>query len=64
MTLHTIWKFSRPHTIIGSTISVVVLFLLQGGHLTDHFIIIVTTLISALGCNVCITGLNRLLMLN
>ena len=61
MTLHTIWKFSRPHTIIGSTISVVVLFLLQGGHLTDHFIIIATTLISALSCNVCITGLNQII---
>lgn len=61
MTLHTLWKFSRPHTIIGSTISIVVLFLLQGGNLTDHFIILVTTLVSALGCNVCITGLNQII---
>jgi homogentisate phytyltransferase/homogentisate geranylgeranyltransferase len=61
MTLHTIWKFSRPHTIIGSTISIVVLFLLQGGSLTNHFMILVTTLISALGCNLCITGLNQVI---
>jgi homogentisate phytyltransferase/homogentisate geranylgeranyltransferase len=61
MTLHTLWKFSRPHTIIGSTISIVVLFLLQGGSLTNHFMILVTTLISALGCNVCITGLNQVI---
>ena len=61
MTLHTIWKFSRPHTIIGSTISVVVLFLLQAGNLIDHFIILFTTLVSALGCNVCITGLNQII---
>jgi homogentisate phytyltransferase/homogentisate geranylgeranyltransferase len=61
MTLHTLWKFSRPHTIIGSTVSIVVLFLLQGGHLTDHFIILVATLVSALGCNVCITGLNQVI---
>ena len=61
MTSHTLWKFSRPHTIIGSTVSIVVLFLLQGGRLTDHFIILVATLVSALGCNVCITGLNQVI---
>lgn len=60
MTLHTLWKFSRPHTIIGSIVSIVVLFLLQGGSLTDHFPILVVTLVSALGCNVCITGLNQM----
>lgn len=61
MTSHTLWKFSRPHTIIGSTVSIIVLFLLQGGRLTDHFIILVATLVSALGCNVCITGLNQVI---
>ena len=61
MTLHTLWKFSRPHTIIGSTVSIVVLFLLQGGSLTGHLIILLTTLVSALGCNVCITGLNQVI---
>ena len=61
MNLHTLWKFSRPHTIIGSTVSIVVLFLLQGGSLTDHYIILLTTLVSALGCNVCITGLNQVI---
>jgi len=61
MTLHTIWKFSRPHTIIGSTVSIVVLFLLQGGSLTDHLIVLLITLVSALGCNMCITGLNQVI---
>lgn len=61
MTLHTIWKFSRPHTIIGSTISIVVLFLLQGGSVSEHFVILFATLLSALGCNVCITGLNQII---
>lgn len=61
MTLHTLWKFSRPHTIIGSTVSIVVLFLLQGGSLTDQYLILLTTLVSALGCNVCITGLNQVI---
>jgi homogentisate phytyltransferase/homogentisate geranylgeranyltransferase len=61
MTLHTLWKFSRPHTIIGSTVSIVVLFLLQGGSLSDQYIILLTTLVAALGCNVCITGLNQVI---
>jgi homogentisate phytyltransferase/homogentisate geranylgeranyltransferase len=61
MTLHTVWKFSRPHTIIGSTVSIVVLFLLQGGSLSDQYIILLTTLVAALGCNVCITGLNQVI---
>ena len=61
MTLHTLWKFSRPHTIIGSTVSIVVLFLLQGGSLTDQYLILLTTLVSALGCNICITGLNQVI---
>jgi homogentisate phytyltransferase/homogentisate geranylgeranyltransferase len=61
MTLHTLWKFSRPHTIIGSTVSIVVLFLLQGGSIADQYLILLTTLVSALGCNVCITGLNQII---
>ena len=61
MNLHTLWKFSRPHTIIGSTVSIVVLFLLQGGSIADQYIILLTTLVSALGCNVCITGLNQVI---
>jgi homogentisate phytyltransferase/homogentisate geranylgeranyltransferase len=60
MNLHTLWKFSRPHTIIGSVVSIVVLFLLQGGNLSDDFYMLAITLIAALGCNVCITGLNQI----
>ena len=61
MTIHTIWKFSRPHTIIGSIISIIVLFLLQGGRVPEHFMFLCATLLSALGCNVCITGLNQII---
>jgi homogentisate phytyltransferase/homogentisate geranylgeranyltransferase len=60
MTFYTLWKFSRPHTIIGSVVSIVVLFLLQGGHIAIHYTQLAVTLISALGCNVCITGLNQM----
>jgi len=61
MNLHTLWKFSRPHTIIGSTVSIIVLFLLQGGSIITDYFILCTTLVSALGCNVCITGLNQVI---
>jgi homogentisate phytyltransferase/homogentisate geranylgeranyltransferase len=37
------------------------LFLLQGGSIADQYIILLTTLVSALGCNVCITGLNQVI---
>lgn len=60
MNLYTLWKFSRPHTIIGSVVSIVVLFLLQSGSLSDDFYMLAITLIAALGCNVCITGLNQI----
>ena len=60
MNLYTLWKFSRPHTIIGSVVSIVVLFLLQGGSLSNDFYMLAITMIAALGCNVCITGLNQI----
>jgi len=37
------------------------LFLLQGGSIADQYLILLTTLVSALGCNVCITGLNQII---
>lgn len=60
--LVTFWKFTRPHTIIGSTLSVVALFVLvkalpeaqSGG-----FGMLGISLLSALACNVFITGLNQ-----
>ena len=61
MTASILWRFSRPHTIIGSTLSIIVLFLLQGGSVFTHWYILVVTLISALACNVCITGLNQVI---
>jgi homogentisate phytyltransferase/homogentisate geranylgeranyltransferase len=60
MNLFTLWKFSRPHTIIGSVVSIIVLFLLQGGSLSNDYYMLAITLIAALGCNVCITGLNQI----
>ena len=61
MTASILWKFSRPHTIIGSTLSIIVLFLLQGGSVFTHWYILVVTLVSGLACNLCITGLNQVI---
>jgi homogentisate phytyltransferase/homogentisate geranylgeranyltransferase len=61
MTASILWRFSRPHTIIGSTLSIIVLFLLQGGNVFTHWYILGVTLVSALACNLCITGLNQVI---
>jgi homogentisate phytyltransferase / homogentisate geranylgeranyltransferase len=61
MTASILWRFSRPHTIIGSTLSIIVLFLLQGGSVFNHMYILVATLVSAIACNICITGLNQVI---
>ena len=57
-----LWDFSRPHTIIGSTISILVLYLLanQLYPFTAHLSLFLLTWFSALGCNVFITGFNQI----
>lgn len=62
--LKILWKFSRPHTIIGTIVSVTSLFIIsnqiQGiGHLQNWGVLFVT-LMSCLGCNLYITGLNQI----
>ena len=61
--LKTFWDFSRPHTIIGSVLSITALYLLAcsiNGHI-GHLSIYAMTLVSALACNVFIVGLNQFL---
>lgn len=56
-------KFSRPHTVIGTTLSVGGLYLvaLAGGHgYSYHPVILFLTLLSCLGANIYIVGLNQL----
>ena len=57
--IRTFWAFTRPHTIIGSAISVTALaWMARGLHFlsTDTFL---WSLVSALACNVFITGYNQ-----
>ncbi len=66
--LKTLWAFTRPHTIIGSFISICALYVLSITWLDDtngieaigaHWQLLFITLISALACNLFITGLNQ-----
>lgn len=63
--LYALWKFARPHTIVGTTLSVMALYLLVGA-LPDRWlppasgVALVTTWLACLGGNVYIVGLNQL----
>jgi homogentisate phytyltransferase/homogentisate geranylgeranyltransferase len=60
--LKILWQFSRPHTIIGSTLSILALYIiaLNGSAFSfEQLIIVGISLMSAWGCNIYITGLNQ-----
>jgi len=60
--LITFWKFTRPHTIIGSALSVSAIYVLvlgSTGALPAHLGVWLPSMIAALACNVFITGLNQ-----
>ncbi len=59
--LITLWKFSRPHTIIGSAISIFTLFYIvceNQESQTLHYLIL--ALIIGISCNVFIVGINQI----
>lgn len=67
--LKTLWDFSRPHTIIGSFLSIICLYLISiaivyAGEAPANIFkfgnILMLTIISALACNIYITGLNQI----
>lgn len=61
--LFIFWQFTRPHTIIGSFFSITALYIMacRGGGVqpVNHLPLYALTLLSALACNVFITGLNQ-----
>ncbi|MDZ4699690.1 MAG: homogentisate phytyltransferase [Rhodothermales bacterium] len=60
----SLWAFSRPHTIIGTTLSVAALFAIAyslGGEPAGGFDALAWALVSCLAANVYIVGLNQLL---
>jgi homogentisate phytyltransferase / homogentisate geranylgeranyltransferase len=61
--LHTLWKFSRPHTIIGSVISIITLWLLalKNDTYSEHVYTLLLTLLAGITCNIFIVGLNQII---
>ncbi len=60
--LFVLWKFTRPHTIIGSTLSICSIYLLALFTKPSGLVslqVFALSLLSALACNVFITGLNQ-----
>jgi homogentisate phytyltransferase / homogentisate geranylgeranyltransferase len=58
-----LWRFSRPHTIIGSFLSVLALYVITVyvvGEGWGDLVIPVAAIIGALACNIYITGLNQI----
>ena len=62
--IFSIWKFSRPHTIIGTIVSISALFLILNREIFNPWMFLdanfIFTLISCLGCNLYITGINQI----
>lgn len=57
-----LWQFSRPHTIIGSTLSILSIFAVAFGtsaSVSAPMLLLPLSLLSALSCNIYITGLNQ-----
>jgi len=61
--LHILWKFSRPHTIIGSVVSIITLWLmaLQNVPISSQVFVLILTLIAGISCNIFIVGLNQII---
>ncbi len=56
-------RFSRPHTVIGTTLSIIVLYLIAmsfSGYAAWHPGVLVLTLLSCLSANIYIVGLNQI----
>ncbi len=61
--LKILWDFSRPHTIIGSLVSICTLYLMSMDkeEISRHLDWLVITLVAGISCNVFIVGLNQLI---
>lgn len=57
----TLWKFSRPHTIIGSVISILTLYFIVCDKLGEHHpLYLVVALTIGISCNIFIVGINQI----
>jgi homogentisate phytyltransferase / homogentisate geranylgeranyltransferase len=62
--LAALWQFSRPHTVIGTSLSAIALFAIAWSHrypdLSSHLSILIWAIVACLCGNVYIVGLNQL----
>jgi len=61
--LQVLWKFSRPHTIIGSVVSISTLYLmaLNVNDYNKYLSVLLLTIIAGVACNIFIVGLNQII---
>jgi homogentisate phytyltransferase / homogentisate geranylgeranyltransferase len=61
--LQTLWHFSRPHTIIGSVISITVLWMMaiEKTEYINNLPLLFLTLWVGISCNIFIVGLNQII---
>ena len=61
ITLKKIWAFSRPHTIIGSVVSIVtIFFIISNEQQNYHLPYLIAALFVGIACNVFIVGINQI----
>jgi homogentisate phytyltransferase/homogentisate geranylgeranyltransferase len=59
-TISSIWQFSRPHTVIGSIVSILTLYvIICEKHPFDHIPLLVAVLIIGIATNIFIVGINQ-----
>ncbi len=61
MRINTLIKFSRPHTIVGTIISIGTLYLMVADiHASAHLFLLLRAIITGLFCNIFIVGINQI----
>lgn len=55
-----LWKFGRPHTLIGTVVSITCLFIVATHQMSNWQPYFFWSLLSAVACNIFITGYNQL----
>ncbi|MFM6984929.1 MAG: homogentisate phytyltransferase, partial [Chitinophagaceae bacterium] len=61
MQIKTIIRFSRPHTIIGTVISITALYAMAcQGNETEHWFLWIRAIVTGLFCNLFIVGINQI----
>ena len=64
-TVKTIWAFSRPHTVIGSVISIITLYIIIcKNNKTEHLPLLLMALTIGVSCNIFIVGINQIADVN